>query len=73
MLVTTGGSSMKMQIKVNPDTQKAKEIREKVRENDGYCPCSLFKNEDTKCPCKEFLNSQELGECHCGLYIKVEV
>jgi ferredoxin-thioredoxin reductase catalytic subunit len=64
---------MKMQIKVNPDTQKAKEIREKVKENDGYCPCSLFKNEDTKCPCKEFLNSQELGECHCGLYIKVEV
>ena len=43
MLVTTGGSSMKMQIKVNPDTQKAKEIREKVKENDGYCPCSLFK------------------------------
>lgn len=45
---------MKMQIKVNPDTMKAKEIREKVKENDGYCPCSLFKNEDTKCPCKEF-------------------
>lgn len=34
---------MKMQIKVNPDTMKAKEIREKVKENDGYCPCSLFK------------------------------
>lgn len=73
MLVIMGGSSMKMQIKVNPDTMKAKEIREKVKENDGYCPCSLFKNEDTKCPCKEFLESQELGECHCGLYIKVEV
>lgn len=73
MLAIMGGSSMKMQIKVNPDTMKAKEIREKVKENDGYCPCSLFKNEDTKCPCKEFLESQELGECHCGLYIKVEV
>lgn len=73
MLVIMGGSSMKMQIKVNPDTMKAKEIREKVKENDGYCPCSLFRNEDTKCPCKEFLESQELGECHCGLYIKVEV
>ena len=73
MLAIMGGSSMKMQIKVNPDTMKAKEIREKVKENDGYCPCSLFRNEDTKCPCKEFLESQELGECHCGLYIKVEV
>ena len=73
MLVIMGGSSMKMQIKVNPDTQKAEEIAQKVRDNDGYCPCALFKNEDTKCPCKEFLESQELGECHCGRYIKVEV
>lgn len=25
-----------------------------VKSNDGYCPCSLIKNEDTKCMCKEF-------------------
>lgn len=63
---------MKMKIKVNPDKEKAERIRKLVKENDGYCPCSLVKNEDTKCPCKEFLESQELGECHCGLYVKEE-
>lgn len=61
-----------MQIKVTQDKELAKEIREKLKANGGYCPCKLIKNEDTKCMCKEFLDRQELGECHCGLYIKVE-
>ena len=61
-----------MQIKVTQDKELAKEIREKLKANGGYCPCQLIKNEDTKCMCKEFLDRQELGECHCGLYIKVE-
>ena len=61
-----------MQIKVTQDRELAKEIREKLKANGGYCPCKLIKNEDTKCMCKEFLDQQELGECHCGLYIKVE-
>ena len=62
-----------MKIEINPNKEKVEEIRQKVKENDSYCPCSIFKNEDTKCPCKKFLESQELGECDCGLYIKVEV
>lgn len=61
-----------MQIKITQDKELAKEIREKLKANGGYCPCKLIKNEDTKCMCKEFLDRQELGECHCGLYIKVE-
>ena len=61
-----------MQIKITQDKELAKEIREKLKANGGYCPCKLIKNEDTKCMCKEFLDQQELGECHCGLYIKVE-
>ena len=46
------------------------EIKKKLKENGGYCPCRLTKNEDTKCPCKEFREQTETGECHCGLYYK---
>ena len=40
-----------------------------VKENGGYCPCAVEKNEDTKCMCKEF-REQESGSCHCGLFVK---
>ncbi len=56
-------------ISLNPDTIIVSEIKEKLKENDGYCPCSLVKTPDTKCMCKEF-RLQESGMCHCGLYIK---
>ena len=48
------------------------EIKSQIKENNGYCPCSLVKNRNTKCMCKEFRN-MEIGECHCGLYRKVPV
>lgn len=60
-----------MKVKINDNKELVNEIRTKLKENNGYCPCSLIKSEDTKCMCKEFRN-QELGECHCGLYIKIE-
>ena len=60
-----------MKIKVNPDKEYAAKIREALKENGGYCPCSLIKNEDTKCMCKEF-REMKSGMCHCGLYIKEE-
>ena len=56
----------------NPDKDFVKEIRKKLKENNGHCPCSLIKNEDTKCVCKEFkeqIAKGISGECHCGLYI----
>lgn len=58
-----------MKIKLNPDAELVNEIRRKLKENDGYCPCRLQHTPETKCMCKEFLEQQE-GECHCGLYIK---
>lgn len=58
-----------MRIRVNPDKELVSEIRRRLKENDGYCPCRIVKNEDTKCMCREFIQ-QECGECHCGLYIK---
>lgn len=61
-----------MKIRSNPNKELVKEIREKLKENGGYCPCKIVKNEDTKCICKEFIE-QGLGPCHCGLYIKEEI
>ena len=42
-----------------------KSIKVLVDANDGYCPCTVVKNEDTKCMCKEF-KEQASGICHCG-------
>lgn len=60
-----------MKIVLSSDKELVAEIRKKLKENDGYCPCKVVKNEDTKCICKEF-REQETGECHCGLYIKIK-
>lgn len=51
---------------LNPDKNFVSELRSKIKENDGYCPCVLLKTDDTKCPCKVFRDTKE---CHCGLYI----
>ena len=60
-----------MRITVTPDREHAESIRQAIYENEGYCPCSTIKNEDTKCMCKEFREAKS-GTCHCGLYIKEE-
>lgn len=57
-------------IKLSDNAELVADIRARLKENGGYCPCRLLKTEDTKCMCKEFLEQDE-GECHCGLYIKV--
>lgn len=57
---------------VNPDAMTVKEIRQKIKDNDGYCPCKFEKTDENKCPCREFLDGEELGQCHCGLYVKIE-
>lgn len=58
-------------IKVSEDKELVQEIRAKLKENGGYCPCRIDKTPDTKCPCREF-REQENGECHCGLYYKLQ-
>jgi len=58
-----------MKIRVSDDTELVAEIRQKLKENNNYCPCRIEKTDDTKCMCKEF-REQESGECHCGLYVK---
>lgn len=58
-----------MKVVQNPDKEYANEVRKKLKDNGGYCPCRLEKTADTKCMCKEFREMEE-GMCHCGLYIK---
>ena len=36
-------------IKFNDDPELVKEIQGKLKANNGYCPCSHIKNQDTKC------------------------
>lgn len=58
-----------MAIKTSDNKELVEEIKAKLKENGGYCPCRLERTPDTKCMCKEF-REQESGECHCGLFIK---
>ena len=47
-------------------------VRELVKQNKGYCPCAVEKNDDTECMCKDFREQTTPGLCHCGLYEKYE-
>ena len=56
---------------LNKDNEQLNEILQKIKDNNGYCPCAIVKNEDTKCNCKEFREMDE-GVCHCGAFIKTK-
>ena len=56
-------------VSLNPNREVVQKILEKIRNNDGYCPCQLEKTPETKCMCENF-RQQDKGYCHCGLYIK---
>lgn len=59
-----------MQIKVNEDIDFVEQIRRAIKNNNGYCPCVIEKNIDSKCMCKDFMEQENEGFCHCGLYYK---
>ena len=40
-----------MKININPDKEFVNDMRKALKDNNGFCPCSLEKNEDTKCMC----------------------
>lgn len=62
-----------MKVEVTQDEELAQLVRQKLVENEGYCPCKLLKIPENKCMCQDFINQTELGSCHCGLYIKKEL
>ena len=61
-----------LKITYNQNKQIVDKILDALDKNNGYCPCKLEKNNDTKCMCKEFKEQKE-GYCHCGLYIKENI
>lgn len=62
-----------MKVQINEDKELVAKIIAGLKANNGYCPCSAIKHEDTKCMCKDFKENVKVGEmCHCGLHIKVE-
>ena len=61
-----------MKIIKNPNKDTYERVRKAVADNHGYCPCELIQTDDTKCPCKAFKEQTAVGECHCGLYMKIE-
>ena len=61
---------MKLKVVVNPDREFVEEMRKRLVETEGYCPCAFEKNDNTKCMCKEFREQDTEGYCHCGLYLK---
>ena len=63
-------------IKINTDAKLVAEIKKKLKDTGGYCPCALLHKPDTVCMCKDFRDKIKdpnfFGECHCGLYVKTQ-
>lgn len=63
-----------MSVKLNPDEETVRLIREGLEHTGGYCPCRRERSEDTKCMCREFreqiADPNFHGFCHCMLYYK---
>lgn len=51
---------------LNPDKEWVREIRRRIKDNGGYCPCQVERTKDTKCPCKSF---REDAVCDCQLFV----
>jgi len=60
-----------LKVKISEDTELVNQIRAKLKERNGLCPCKISDIPENYCMCKDFLE-QNIGECHCGLYIKTE-
>ena len=52
-----------MKAKLNPDGVFVQNLKKRIKQNNGYCPCKLLKTPDTKCPCRDF---REGRGCDCG-------
>lgn len=61
------GDLVSPKYQLNPDAEKVAEIKDKLKETGGYCPCALLKTPETKCPCAKF---RDMGKCVCGLYVE---
>ena len=56
---------------LNDKNPELNEVLNQIKENNGYCPCALKQEQDTKCPCKAFREEVKQGTCRCGAFIKI--
>ena len=65
-----------MAVKLNPDKEIVKSIRDGLKKTGGYCPCRIERTEEYKCMCDEFklqiADPEFEGYCHCMLYYKTK-
>ena len=64
-----------MKYRLSEDKETVNFIKQRLVDNDGYCPSVMDSrgDESCKCPCDDFTNNVEKGEtCRCGLYVKVK-
>lgn len=47
----------------NPDDIFVRNLKKRIKDNNGYCPCKLVKKPENKCPCKDFKDGHG---CDCG-------
>ena len=43
-----------MAVKLNPDKEVVRLVKEGLKRTGGYCPCRTARTDDWKCMCKEF-------------------
>ena len=59
-----------MKVRFNEDKEVVQQLKEALKQKDGYCPCRLERIPENKCMCKEFRDQINEGYCHCMLYYK---
>ena len=61
-----------MAVKLNPDKEVVRLVKEGLKRTGGYCPCRTARTDVWKCMCKEFREQIKdknfEGFCHCRLY-----
>ena len=45
---------MAVKVMINTDSDLVAKIKEKLRLNNGYCPCVLTRRPEDRCMCKNF-------------------
>ena len=51
-----------MKVRLNPDEEVVKRVREGLKRTGGYCPCRLQRTEDNKCHCMLYYKEKEPQE-----------
>ena len=63
-----------MAVKLNPDKEVVRLVKEGLNRTGGYGPCRTARPDDWKCMCTEFREQIKdknfEGFCHCMLYYK---